>query len=56
MPKYVGYLKQIEYFRFEVDADSAEDARDLMWELEPRWDKPWDMDSEIVGVEELETA
>jgi hypothetical protein len=54
MPKYIGYLKHVEYFKIEVEADSTGDARDLMWDYEPNWSKPCDMDNEIVDIEELE--
>ena len=56
MTKYIGYLKHTQYFKIEVEADSTSDARDLMWEHEPNWSKPCDMDNEIVDIEELEDA
>ena len=56
MPKYIGYLKHSEYFKIEVEADCWGDARDLMWEHEPNWAKPCDMDNEIVDIEEIENV
>lgn len=56
MPKYRGYLKHMQYFKIEVEADSFSDARDLMWEHEPDWSRPCDMDSEIVDIEEVQDA
>jgi hypothetical protein len=53
MPKYIGYLKHSQYFKIEVEADSWGDARDLMWEHEPNWSKPCDMDNDIVDIEEI---
>jgi hypothetical protein len=54
MPKYQGYLKHIQYYKVEVEADGFGEARDLMWEFNVNWAKPDDMDSEIVDVEEIE--
>ena len=56
MPKYQGWLKHTQYFKVEVEADSWSDARDSMWDIEPNWSKPDDMDNEIVDVEEIENA
>jgi len=53
MPKYQGYLKHSEYFKIEVEADSIEDARDKMWDVEINWSGCSDMDNEIVEVEEI---
>lgn len=56
MSKYRGYLKHIQYFEIEVDADSMEEAQDQMWEFDVNWSKPCDMDSELVDIEEIQNA
>ena len=56
MAKYQGWLIHKQYFKVEVEAESWSDAKDLMWDIEPNWSKPDDMDNEIVDVEEITNA
>ena len=58
MPKYQGWLKHTQYFKIEVEAESASDARDLMWDQTEAvdWYRPAEMDNEIVDIEELQNA
>lgn len=58
MAKYQGYYKHIEYFKIEVEAESIEDAEDLMWSKveDINWAKCDDMDNDIVEVEEIKNA
>ena len=56
MSKYRGYLKHIQYFEIEVDADSVEEAQDQMWEFNVNWSKPCDTDNELVDIEEIQNV
>ena len=58
MPKFEGYLKHIQYFRIEVEANTIEDAQDLMWDQveDVDWTNPIEVDNDIVDVEEVEDA
>ena len=56
MPKYQGYYKHTQYFKLEVEADSLEDAKDLMWDEEIDWSGCSDMDNDIVEVEEIKNV
>jgi len=53
MPKFKGYLKHIQYFEMEVEAETIEDAEDLMWEKSDQvdWSNPFEIDNDIVDVE-----
>jgi hypothetical protein len=55
MPKYQGYVIRKEYFKVEVEADTLEDAKDLIGDAEIN-DKPVDMDWEIYDIEEIENV
>ena len=58
MPKFEGYLKHIQYFRIEVDAECIEDAEDLMWDQveDVDWTNPVEIDNDIVNVEEIQNV
>jgi hypothetical protein len=51
MPKYQGYLIRKEYFKIEVEADSWEDARDMVLDAEVK-DEPVDIDWDVYDLEE----
>ena len=53
MKKYQGYYKHIQYFNIEVEAESIEEARDKMWDVEIDWSGCCDMANDIVDVEEV---
>ena len=56
MTKYQGYYKHTQYFKLEVEADSLEEAMDLMWDEEINWSGCCEMDNDIVDVEEIQNA
>lgn len=56
MPRYTGYVKQIYYYKVEVDADCLGTAKDKMWEANIHWAKPESIDLEIVDIEEMQDA
>ena len=56
MTKYQGYYKHTQYFKLEVEADSLEEAMDLMWDEEINWSGCCEMDNDIVDVEEIKNA
>ena len=53
MATYQGYYKHTQYFKVEVEANSIEEARDKMWDVEIDWSGCSDMDNDIVEVEEI---
>jgi hypothetical protein len=55
MPIYQGYVIRKEYFEVEVEADSLEEARDKMFDVEV-YDEPDDIDWDIADVEEKQNA
>jgi hypothetical protein len=55
MSKYRGYVIRKEYFKVEVEADSWEEARDLIGDAEID-DEPVDIDWDIYDIEEIENA
>lgn len=56
MPKYQGYYKHTQYFKIEVEANSIEEAKDKMWDVEIDWSGCSDMDNDIVEIEEIQNA
>ena len=51
MKKWTGVIIRKEYFRIEVEADTREEAKDKMWEVEIE-DEPVDIDWEIYDIQE----
>jgi hypothetical protein len=51
MKKWTGWLIRKEYFKIEVEADTWEEAKDLVGEAEIE-DEPVDIDWEVYDVEE----
>ena len=49
MPKFTGWVIRKEYFKVEVDADTLEDAKDLIGDAEIV-DEPVDIGWEIYDV------
>ena len=56
MAKYQGWLIHKQYFKVEVEAESWEEARDLIWDEEIDWSNPDDMDSEVCDIEEVKES
>ena len=55
MKTYQGWIIREEYFKVEVEADSWEEARDKIWDVEIE-DEPVDIDWEIYDVNEMEAV
>ena len=59
MPKFNGWIIRKEYFKVEVEANSWEEAREKVWDVEIE-DEPVDIDWEIYDVnmvqEEIENV
>lgn len=56
MPVFSGIIIKREYFRVEVEANSKEEARDLLWDAEI-YDEPVDIDWDISDeIQEIENA
>jgi hypothetical protein len=53
MKKWKGWVIRKEYFLIHVEADTWEEAREKMWDVEVE-DEPVDIDWEIYDVEEDE--
>jgi hypothetical protein len=51
MKKWTGWLIRKEYFKIEVEANTWEEAKDLVGEAEIE-DEPVDIDWEVYDVEE----
>jgi hypothetical protein len=58
MRKFEGYVKHIQYFRIEVEANTLEDAKDFMWNQldDIDWTNPIEIENDIVEVEEIQNA
>jgi hypothetical protein len=58
MRKFEGYVKHIQYFRIEVEANTPEDAKDFMWNQldDIDWTNPIEIENDIVEVEEIQNA
>lgn len=55
MPKFTGTVIFKEYYEVTVEAEDADQARDLMWDIELK-NKPYDTDMEIYDIKEEENA
>ena len=55
MSKYTAWIIRKQYYKVEVDADSWEDARDKIQNLDIELDidKPDDIDWDIYDIEEV---
>jgi hypothetical protein len=58
MRKFEGYVKHIQYFRIEVEAENPDEAKDFMWgQLDDiDWTNPIEIENDIVEIEEIENA
>ena len=56
MAKYQGWIIHKQYFKVELEANSWEEARDKIWDVEVDFNNPDDVDSEIYDIEEMENA
>jgi hypothetical protein len=54
MKKWTGWLVRKQYFKVEVEADTWEEAKDLVGDAEVDTDEPDDVDWDIYDVEEEE--
>lgn len=55
MSKWEGWVIRKEYFKVQVEANSWEEAKDKMWEVEIE-DEPVDIDWEIYDIEEIKNV
>jgi len=53
MGKYKAWVIHKQYYKVEVEADSWEEAKDLVWDVDVSGRKPDDYDTEIYDVEEV---
>jgi hypothetical protein len=53
MKKWKGWVIEKQYYKVEVEAETWEEAKDLVGEFNVNWAKPDDYDREIYDVEEI---
>ena len=55
MPKFEGYLIRKESFKIEVEAENADEAKDMILDAEIS-DEPVDIDWDVYDIEEMHDA
>ena len=53
MPKYTGWVIHKQYFKVELEANSWEEARDNILDVEVDVDNPDDVACDVYDVEEM---
>ena len=53
MGKWKGWVIHKRYYKVEVEANSWEEAREKLWDVDVNADNPDDTDMEIYDVEEV---
>jgi len=53
MSKYTAWVIHKHYYQVEVEADTIEEAEDLVWEVDVNGREPDDVDCEVYDVEEI---
>jgi len=56
MKKWSAWVIHKHYYKVEVDADSWEEARELVWDVDVNGREPDDVDVEIYDVEEVKNG
>jgi hypothetical protein len=56
MKKWNAWVIHKHYYKVEVDADSWEEARELVWDVDVNGREPDDVDVEIYDVEEVKNG
>ena len=51
--QFTGWLIKKQYYKVNVEADSLEQAEDMIWEHNVNFSKPDDYDDEVYDVQEI---